>query len=106
VVTPPEVKSAVPPPASDQIIVRMDREKRWYINQTAFPRPEFGAQLAKALVNREAKVIFFAADGELPFGEVAEFLDACRDHGAQNLGIVFEDIGATPAAASAVGITR
>ena len=41
-------------------------------------------------------------DGELEYDRVAQFMDLCRDNGAQNLGIVFEDMR-TPAAASALG---
>ena len=34
----------------------------------------------------------------MPFGDVAEFLDLCRNSGAQNLGIVFDELSAAPAA--------
>jgi biopolymer transport protein ExbD len=105
VTTPPEVESAVPPPISDQIIVRLDRDGRMYINKEAIPAADFPRRLTEAMHNRESRVVFFAADGDLPFGPVAEFLDTCRNNGAKNLGIVFEDLSATPAAASAVGIT-
>jgi biopolymer transport protein TolR len=35
--TPPEVESALPPPSSDQIILRMDEQKRIYINKEIIP---------------------------------------------------------------------
>jgi biopolymer transport protein ExbD len=90
--TPPKVESFVPPPSKDQIIVRMDAAGRMYINKDPLGAAEFPARLRQALVNRGAKVVFFAADGELPFGRVAEFMDLCRDSGAENLGIVFDDL--------------
>jgi biopolymer transport protein ExbD len=103
VTTPPEIKSAVPPPPSDQIILRLDRQGRMYINKESFSAADFPTRLEEAMRNREASVVFFAADGELEFGRVADFLDICRNHGAKNLGVVFEDIGTIPAAASALG---
>ena len=39
-------------------------------------------------------MVFFAADGDLPYGQVAEFLDLARTSGAKNLGMVFDDIRA------------
>jgi biopolymer transport protein ExbD len=95
VVTPPKSENNVVPVAPpDQIIVRMDRERRMYINKEEIPRAQFAARLKSALTGREDKVVFFAADGDLPYGEVAAFLDFVRDNGAKNLGMVFDDIRA------------
>ncbi len=88
--TPPENKTVVVPPTADQLIVRMDRDGRTYLNKEEVPMAQFGARLKG--MNRGKKVVFFAADGELPYGQVADFMDLCRNNGAENLGIVFEDI--------------
>src|SRR5438270_10725432 len=65
--TPPENKTqAYVPPSADQLIVRMDRDGRVYLNNETIPRAQF-AQRLKAL-NRGKKIVFFAADGELPYG--------------------------------------
>jgi biopolymer transport protein ExbD len=98
---PPKVETQVVPPMEDQIIVRMDAEGRRYINKSVVPESEFGAKLREAMTNRSSKVVFFAADGELPYDKVATFMDLCRDNGAQNLGIVFEDLKPGGAAAPA-----
>ena len=100
VATPPEVESAVPPPQSDQIVVRLDRAGRMFINQESFTPSDFAARLRDAVHNRGSKVVFFAADGELPFAEVAQFLDLCRKSGAESLGIVFDDLGDSVTAAA------
>ena len=60
---------------------------------------DFGPQ---ALTNRSSKVIFFAADGDLQYGKVADFMDLCRKNGAQNLGIVFDDLRPTAGLAQAI----
>jgi hypothetical protein len=32
-------------------------------------------------------------NGNLPYGQVADFMELCRDNGAHSLGIVFEELG-------------
>jgi len=91
---PPKVESAVPPPSSDQVIVRLDLNGGTWINKQAIPRNEFGTRLHEVLSGRQTKMVFFAADGELPYDQVADFMDLCRHNGADNLGIVFEDMKA------------
>ena len=89
--TPPENKTAaVVPPSADQLIVRMDRDGRTYLNKEEVPMAQFGGRLKQ--MNRGKKIVFFAADGEIPYGQVAEFMDLCRNNGAEKLGIVFDDI--------------
>lgn len=80
------------PGTSHQIIVRMDAGGRTYINQRAVPLGEFAARLSETLTGRTSRVIFFAADGELPYEKVVDFMDLCVDAGAEDLGIVFEDL--------------
>jgi biopolymer transport protein ExbD len=101
---PPKVETAAPPPQSDdQVIVRLDGQGNMFINKTMYPEKEFGAKLREAMTGRASKVVFFAADGELPYEKVAHFMDLCRNNGADNLGIVFDDLraggGASPAGA-------
>jgi biopolymer transport protein ExbD len=91
--TPPEVKSATPPPQnSEQVIIRMDAEGKTFINKLEVPRTQFAERLRTAMTGREKKLAFFAADGELSYEKVVEFMDLCRNNGAQNLGIVFDDL--------------
>ena len=91
--TPPENKNTfVVPPSADQLIVRMDRDGRAYLNKEEVPIANFGPRLKQVTVNRGKKMIFFAADGELPYGQVADFMDMVRNNGGENIGIVFDDI--------------
>jgi biopolymer transport protein TolR len=100
---PPKVETAVPTPPSDQLIVRMDAEGRTFINKEQIPYSEFGRRLQQAMTNRSSKVVFFAADGSQTYGKVADFMDLCRDSGAQNLGIVFDDMKPSAGIAAALG---
>ena len=103
---PPKVETAAPVPQdSNQVIVRLDAEGRPWINKQMLSMSDFPNRLREALTGRQSKVIFFAADGELEYDRVADFMDVCRDNGAQNLGIVFEDMrgGANSAVAAGLG---
>lgn len=101
---PPKVESAAPPPdMSDQIVVRMDINGKKYINKQQISDAEFPGRLGEVLKGRQSKVVFFAADGELEYSKVAGFMDEVRDNGVQNLGIVFDDIRPTGAAAAPSG---
>ncbi|HEY0514617.1 MAG TPA: biopolymer transporter ExbD [Thermoanaerobaculia bacterium] len=98
---PPKVESAVPTPNEDQIIVRMDSAGQTFINKMPVPYANFGGVLRQTLTGRAQKVVFFAADGELPFDKVVDFMDLVRNSGADNLGIVFDDLRAPGGAAAA-----
>jgi biopolymer transport protein ExbD len=92
--TPPKVENVqVIQQSTDQIIVRMDDQGRRWINKEMVPEAGFSQRLSEALKGRESKLVFFAADGDLPYGDVATFMDLCRKAGASNLGIVFDDLG-------------
>jgi biopolymer transport protein TolR len=93
---PPKVTTATPQPDADQIMVRLDESGHAFINKTPVELAQFQGMLRTALTGRQSKVVFFAADGELPYDKVATFMDLTRDAGAQNLGIVFEDMKPTP----------
>ena len=100
---PPKVETQVTPPMQeDQIIVRMDASGQMYINKQAIAKNEFPGRLQQALTGRQSKVVFFAADGELQYDKVADFMDVVRDNGAENLGIVFDDMRGGPAPAGAL----
>jgi len=93
---PPKVTTVTPQPDADQIMVRLDEQGHAFINKTPVELADFQGRLRTALTGRQSKVVFFAADGELPYDKVATFMDLTRDAGAQNLGIVFEDMKQTP----------
>ncbi len=91
--TPPKVHTNQPlPQNNEQIIIRMDIEGKTYINKEEVPRIRFAERLKTAMTGREKKLAFFAADGELTYDKVVEFMDLCRNNGAEKLGIVFDDL--------------
>jgi biopolymer transport protein TolR len=93
---PPKVTTATPQPDADQVIVRLDEAGHAFINKTPIAEADFQAALTRVMTGRQNKVVFFAADGELPYDKVATFMDMVRNAGAQNLGIVFDDLRPAP----------
>ena len=90
---PPKVEgNTTPPPATDQIIIRMEPDGRIFINKEEVAEHDFPNRLRDVLKNRESKVTFFAAAGELPYDRVMTFMDMCRNAGAQNIGIVLDEL--------------
>ena len=91
--TPLKVHTNQPlPQNNEQIIIRMDIEGKTFINKEEVPRIRFAERLKTAMTGREKKLAFFAADGELTYDKVVEFMDLCRNNGAEKLGIVFDDL--------------
>ena len=103
--TPPKVEGVVPPPTGDQLIVRVDNLGKIWINKEEVAEARFPVRFREVIRNREKKVIFFAADGELDYDKVAKVLDLVRDSGAENIGIVFDDLKPGPGVGQALGVT-
>jgi len=72
-----------------------------FINREQLTERDFLTKLDEVTKGRENKVVFFAADGNIPYDRVARFMDMCNDHGAKNLGIVLEDLNPTATAGEA-----
>ena len=90
---PPKTEATVsPPPSTDQIIIRLETDGRIFINKEEVTERDFPNRLRDVLKNRESKVTFFAAAGELTYDRVMAFMDVCRNAGAQNIGIVLEEL--------------
>ena len=79
-------------PPADQLVVRMEKGPRYFLDRDEVPLARFASRLAEVTKRRGNRIVFLAADGELPYGEVADFMDLCRNSGASNLGIVFEEL--------------
>ena len=100
-VPPKQVTNTPPPTNLDQIVVRLSEDGGMFINKEQYTERDFLNKLDEITRGRENKVVFFAADGNLPYDKVARFMDMCNDHGAKNLGIVLDDINPTATAGEA-----
>ncbi len=104
--TPPKVETKVQTVDNDQLIVRLDASGTVYINKEAVPEAQFAGRFRDTIRNRENKIVFFAADGEITYDKVANVMDLCREAGAKNIGIVFDDLKPGAGAATAVGLSQ
>ena len=91
---PPKVEdnTVVSAPPPDQIILRLDKDGKPWINKEQIAMQDFPFRLSQTLQNRGAKPVFFAADRDVTYEKVSEFLDICHNNGATNLMIVLDDI--------------
>jgi biopolymer transport protein ExbD len=104
--TPPKVETKVQVVDNDQLIIRLDQNGQLFINKEQIPFTQFAGRFREVIKNRESKIVFLAADGELTYDKVADVMDMCREAGAKNIGIVFDDLKATAGAATAVGLSQ
>ena len=91
-VTTPPARPVDGPAPSDQLIVRLAADGRMFLNRQEVAAGELATRLQQATVDRGKKLVFFAAAGELPYGQVADFMDLVRSNGAETLGIAFDDL--------------
>jgi biopolymer transport protein ExbD len=98
---PPKIQMTTPPPMTDQIVLRLTEDGYMFINREQLTERDFLTKLDEVTKGREAKVVFFAADGNVTYDRVARFMDMCNEHGAKNLGIVLDDLNPTATAGEA-----
>ncbi|MGZ6132104.1 MAG: ExbD/TolR family protein [Myxococcaceae bacterium] len=98
---PPRVQTTTPPPMTDQLVLRLTEDGYMFINREQYTERDFLGKLDEVTKGHETKMVFVAADGNLPYDKVARFIDMCDAHGAKNIGIVLEDLNPTATAGEA-----
>ncbi|HXI13284.1 MAG TPA: biopolymer transporter ExbD [Thermoanaerobaculia bacterium] len=89
----PPVPSNLTP---DQIIFRLLPDNRVLINKDEMTMTEFPQRVREILKGNTSKMVFFSGDPTVDYDSTLRFLDLAKASGAQNIGIIVEDIGATP----------
>lgn len=98
---PPKAPANLPPSAvQDQIILRLVGEGRAMINKEEMTMEQFPGRVRDILRGNTSKMVFFSGAREVTYDETLRFLDVARASGAKNIGIIVEDVAATPAAAA------
>jgi biopolymer transport protein ExbD len=78
----------------DQLVLGVDKDLNFWINDSKFTKAELPAKLqAIAKANPDAPV-FLKADGAVPYSEIAYVLSECKRAGMPRLGFVFDPEGA------------
>jgi len=81
------------PPISqteEQLILAIDKELNYYINESKFTAEEMPARLKAISENNPEQPVFLKADGEVPYREVALLLASAKVAGIPRVGLVFE----------------
>lgn len=89
---PPKTEQVVSTP-KDQFVIRLSKDGQIYLNREGVTRADYPRRLAEIIATADPELIFFAANGDIPYEQVVEVLDVARNNGATNIGIVLEDLG-------------
>ena len=74
----------------EQLILSIDNELRYYINESMFTAKEMPTKLAAIADANPNKPVFIRADGSVPYREVARLLAAAKRAGMPRVGMVFD----------------
>ena len=73
--------------ATEALSITLDAARRLTIGGRAVELPELKRLLSAAVASRPDQAVSLSADKTLPYGEVAELLDAVRGAGVRKLGL-------------------
>ena len=76
----------------DQIVLRYLPGQQVMINSDRVSLADFPQRLREVLKGRTGKMIFFAGDPKVEYEETMRFLDMARAAGAQNIGIIVDEM--------------
>lgn len=87
---PNEVAEPLPQEQDDQIVLSIDRDLRYYINENEFTAEEMPTKLRALAEANPDQVVYLQSDGAVPYSEVAFLLAAAKRAGMPRIGLVFE----------------
>ncbi|OGR94659.1 MAG: hypothetical protein A2V88_00575 [Elusimicrobia bacterium RBG_16_66_12] len=73
--------------ATEALAITLDAARRLTIGGRAVDLPELKRLLSAAVASRPDQAVSLSADKTLPYGEVAELLDAVRGAGVRQVGL-------------------
>lgn len=74
----------------EQLILGIDKDLNYFINESKFNFDEMPAKLAAIAKANPDQPIFLKADGQVPYREVARLLGAAKNAGMPKVGLVFD----------------
>ncbi len=77
----------------EQLILSIDGELGYWINDSAFKKEEMAQKLAAIAEANPGQDVFLRADGSVPYRAVAELLAAAKAAGMPKVGLVFDPTG-------------
>jgi biopolymer transport protein TolR len=90
---PPKAPPGLPTDVmSDQIVISFSPDHRARINKEEVPLESFPQRLREVLKGNTSKMIFFSGDPTVSYDDTMKFLDLARSSGANNIGIIVEEV--------------
>ena len=81
-------------PAEEQLILSIDADLTYYINDNSFSEDELPATLKAVAKANPDMPVFLRAAGTVPYSTVAHVLSAAKQAGMPRVGLVFDPMGA------------
>lgn len=77
---------------NDQIILRLLPDNKIMVNKDEIPADQFPQRMREILKGNTAKMVFFSGHPDVNYEDSIKFLDMARASGAQNIGIIVEEM--------------
>jgi biopolymer transport protein TolR len=74
----------------DQLVLSIDKDLTYAIDDTTFPKEQIPVKLAALAKANPDQPVYLKADGEVKYRYVAEMLAAAKDAGFPRVGMVFQ----------------
>ena len=78
------------PETQDQTVVAIGKNKEMYVNAKPVTEAELATRINEILENKKEKVVLIKADEEVEYGAVMAAMDALRQAGIEDIGLVTE----------------
>lgn len=77
----------------EQLVLSIDGDLNYYINDSVFPQEEMNKRLAAIAKANPDQPVFLRADGAVPYRVVAKLLADAKSAGMPRVGLVFDPMG-------------
>ena len=85
----PTANNATPKPQSqDQTIIAIGANRAMYVNAKPVQEAELATKIGELLENAKEKVVLIKADEEVEYGAVMAAMDALRQAGIEDIGLI------------------
>ena len=76
------------PETQDQTVLSIARDKSYYLNAKPTPESEIPRRINEILETKKEKTVLIRADSEVEYGAVMAAMDALRQAGVEDIGLI------------------
>ena len=76
------------PETQDQTVLSIARDKSMYLNARPIPESDIPRRINEILENKKEKIVLIRADSEVEYGAVMAAMDALRQAGIEDIGLI------------------